>query len=87
MKNTYIDIDGVLYKEHLYDDEADGLKVPRIGYIRSRRKNYKNTLGYKLWYHMPEIIDIGYRITFAITGIAAAIMTGVTFYAMWNALI
>lgn len=86
MRN-YVEIDGVLYKKHLYDDEDGGLKVPHIGYIRSRRKNYKNSLRYKLWYHMPEIIDIGYQITFAISGIAAAIMTAVSFYAMYNVLI
>lgn len=87
MKNTYIERDGVLYKEHWYEDESGGLRVPHRGYIRSRRKNYRNTLRYKLWYHMPEIIDVGYQITFAVCAVAMAVMTIGTFIAMWNALI
>lgn len=87
MRNTYIERDGVLYKEYWYEDNSGPLSFMRKTYIRSRRKNYKNTLGYKLWYWMPAIIQVGYQITFAICAVAAVIMTGATFWAMWNALV
>lgn len=87
MRKPYIEINGQLYKEIWYEDNSGPLSLIRKGYVRSRRRNYKNSLRYKLWYHMPEIIDIGYQITFAVCAVAMAAITIGTFIAMWNALV
>lgn len=87
MKNTYIERDGVLYKEHWYEDNSGPISFMRKTYIRSRRKTYKDTWQYKLWYWMPAIIQAGYQLFFAIVAVGAVIMTAVTFWAMWNALV
>lgn len=78
----YKEKDGILYKL-----DFDGCTGGRLRWVRSRRKTYKDTWRYRLWYHMPAIIQAGYQVVFAICAVAAVIMTGTTFWAMWNALI
>lgn len=85
----YKEENGVLYTEY-WIDEPDGRNSIRLFHpvwVRSRRKNIKDTWRYKLWYHLPDIIEAGFGLVFGLMAIATTIILIAALCAVWKMLI